>query len=331
MRSDDTRDTIRVMRPKGIEIVATAAALIVGNGVLALANLDAVKHPLPSLLALALVAAATAALAYRSSVPLASWKAWATVGAVGASTALVNWNLPDGGWPGYASWHLGANTVLMFFLVLRGRTGIAWIAFAMMSAVTLAWAIDSGRGAAAILQFLPNHVGTLLIGTILARGLMRTLQRITTLHAEQAANAEAEARARAATAERAEQAAYLNAVARPALERIATVGVHSDAERANWLNIEATIRDRLRAFVLTSPALADAAMRARMRGVEVTLLDDSDGNLSLEGEQAVVTAIVAELTAAQSGQVTGRVLPPGRGQLATIVISDGPTSRRVDV
>jgi hypothetical protein len=328
---DGAADVSTMLRLSSPPAFALLVLFVGGNAALAVATLGIVHHAAPTVAALVLLLAGAVLL----TTPARGRLPWVNIVIilvlVAVITALVSWNLPTTVRPGYASWHWGANTVLLFFLVLRGRGAAAWAGFAVMSLVTLAWAVDTGRGPASLLQYLPNHAGTLLLAVFVSWGLGRTGRRIAALHRNQAESAAAEARATAAGLERATQAAYLNNTARPALERIAAGAPYSDSERAQWLRLEATIRDSLRAFVLRDTALAAAATRARERGVEVALLDDSEGNITPDAERAVVSAMVAELDRMRSGQFTGRVLPAGRDRVATIVIHEQDDTRRVDV
>lgn len=300
---------------------------------LATANLDDVMLPWIAFVAVVLVALAGIAVTLPTEGVLPFSRALITVLLLDAASALSTWNMPLDPTRGYATWHLGAVTLVLLFLGMWGRFMLAWGGFAFLVLVTAIWTFTAAHGDLYLLGLLPNQFGTLLVGTLFALGLRATSRRIAELHAEQAAIAAAESSTRAAAAERAEQAARLNAIARPALERIADDAPYSDAERESWMRLEATIRDQLRATALISTQLTAAAEDARQRGIEVTLLDDSAGAVeSDEDKETIAQAIISELETMESGRLIGRVLPPGRGQLATIVVDEeGTESRHIDV
>jgi len=298
--------------------------------VLMLANLDRVYEPLPSIAAMVIVAIAAILLTLPAPEPLPIGRSLVIIAATTVVTVLVNWNVAPEFAMTYATWHFGANTLVLLVLGLRGRTVIAWIGFAALVLVTVIWSLQ--RGTPDLLWVLPNQVGTLVVGTLFAVGLRRTSQRISAMHTEQAAIASAESAAMAAAAERARQAEHLNAVARPALERIAAGPPYPAEERAGWMRLEASVRDSLRAPALSSLEMTAATDSARARGIEVNLLDDSAGTLESDADRSrVANAIISELDGMEHGRLTGRALPSGRGVIATILVDDGTETRRVDI
>jgi hypothetical protein len=297
---------------------------------LATSTITNVYNPVPTIVALVLVGAAAIVVTLPAPEPLPLSRSAIVLAATTLSTVLVDWNIPPTNDTGYESWNYGANTLVLLFVGLRGRTGLAWLGFGLIVGITAIW--TAVTGSMLLIQLIPNQVGTMVVGTLFAIGLRQTSARITALHAEQAALASAESAARAAAAERARQAAHLNEVARPALERIAQGAPFSDEERDGWMRLEASVRDSLRAPMLNTHEIIAAADSARARGVEVTLLDDSAGGVtSAADREAIAAAIVSELGTLESGRLIGRVLPVGRGQLATIVVDDGVATRRTDV
>lgn len=322
-------EILRIASPQARIITALFIVVYV---ILDATNLGVTRYPVLSIIAVVFVAAAAIVITQPAIEPFPASRSIAILVAVAASSALVDWNIAARHASGYATWHFGADTLILLILGLRGRSGLAWLGFAMMAALAALWTVTIGAGSLALIALLPNQVGTLLVGTLFAIGLRRTSRRITALHDEQAALASAESATRAAAAERSRQAATLNAVARPALERIAQGAPYSDDERESWMRLEASIRDSLRAPSLTSAALTAATNGARERGVEVTLLDDSSGVLDEAGNRAAVeSAIIDQLSGMRTGRLIGRVLPRGRGKLATILVDDGESSIRTDV
>jgi len=246
------------------------------------------------------------------------------------TNVLVEWNLPDEGWPGYASWNFGAVTWLSFFLAFRGRIGAGWIGLGLMTIVTLAWAISVGRGPLDAVDMVVRHAGTLLMATLFSILLSRTSARITALHEERRMQVASEAASNAEIREREIQAGQLNGEARRALEDIAAGGHRDDLSRRHYRRVEASLRDALRGGALATPLIAEAAQTARVRGVEVLLLDDSGGSVPPNDRDAFETVLLRELSQANNGTLTARLLPPGREVSATVVSNSTNGRRRVD-
>ncbi|MDB5621437.1 hypothetical protein, partial [Tardiphaga sp.] len=170
--------------------------------------------------------------------PLRPSLTYLTVAVVAASTALVSWQLPTSGWPGYASWHLGANTFLLLGISLRGRSGWAWIGMAIMFALTLLWTVTTGQGVLAGIGLVDRQAGTLLIGTIFAIGLSRTARRISEFNQAEAARAGELAALQMSIDERSRQARYLHDTVLPVLTLIAAPQHLTVPQREEFLILE---------------------------------------------------------------------------------------------
>ncbi|MFT2817039.1 hypothetical protein [Leifsonia sp. A12D58] len=223
----------------------------------------------------------------------------------------------------FEHWHLGAITLVLLVMALRGRTGWAWVGYFVMAAVTVSWSVLNGLGAAEGFGLVIRHAGTLLVGTLAAVSLHRTARTLAGLNREHNLRATQEATQTAAIGERKAQLDRINALARPALERLANPHVPGEAERADCLLVEAGLRDAMRARSLCLEPLTSSARGARSRGIEVILLDDG-GDQPPPGIDALAAFLAAELDAVPCGRFTARLLPAGRADLATVVIeSDG--------
>lgn len=256
-----------------------------------------------------------------------------TIAVVALSTAvsLSVWNLPPQGWPGWASWVWGAVTFVAFLLTLRRRTGAAWIAFGLMTTITIVWCLLVGRGALAGFSFVIRSAALLFVATLFGVLLERTRRTIVRVQESTLQRAVAQAAATASLDEQKLRLAQLRAQATPALHRILSDEDLSADDRRYFGLVEGALRDQLRASALVRPAVVDAARRARSRGVDVSMMSDrDDGTLRDDEWDRVEEAVVDQLDAATSGQVTVRLLPSGRATLATIVSDDeGDTVRRV--
>ncbi|WNM27578.1 hypothetical protein RN607_00830 [Demequina capsici] len=308
-------------------------------GVFALTNVafvvltaDRVVNPWISLMAVLLVLVAASLIVQGGPDPFPLRESWFVIGAVVLSTVMVSWNLPTTGDVGRAAWHHGADAWLLFFLAIRRRTGLAWVGFGLMAAVTAVWGATTDRGALEAALMLKTHLGTLVVASLFGAGLRRAARDINLFAelAERAAASSAEADARREIRRR--RVAELVATATGPLRRIAAGGPYDEHDRTEFLAAEAALRDSVRARGLTMPAIVAATSAARRRGVDVTLLDDR-GAAIMDGE--VMTRLSREVTdvldAATDGSVTVRLLPAGRWALVTIVAQSSSHGSRVEL
>lgn len=314
---------------------STPARLLVTLFVLSTATFtvltaDVLLRPWQSVIAMVLVCVAGVALLRPHPDPFPLLDTWGVLVVVAASTVLVATNLPEDGALGRATWHLGANTWLLFFLALRRRAWFAWLGMVAMGAITVVWAIESGRGAVAGVMMLNTHMGILLVATLFARLLRQTARRIASLERRALAAAQSQAESGAAASIRAARASELMTDVVPLLQTVADGGPWTSEQRRDFALAEAALRDGVRGRALMLPAVATAVEDARRRGVAVTVLDDR-GQLPSDGEvvEAIVTAVVDALQATARGSATIRLVPAGRSTILTIVVTDGDDTTRI--
>lgn len=328
MRRVDASSLLRLRSPAARAFLG----LIVGTQVVFAAfSLPSYRSPLAVGAALAVFVAGAALLARPHDDPYpARWTAGVLAAGV-VTTALVVWNLPDSGWPGYASWNFGAVTWLWFFLAFRGRTGAAWLGLLAMGLISVVWAVSVGRPALEGVDLVIRHAGTLLIGTLFSLLLRRVSTRITSLQRESVAQAGAEAASFTELRERELQAQQLAADARPVLERLAAGEAVTTERRREYALLEASLRDTLRGSGLLTGSVVAAVGEARLRGAEVVLLDDRNEPLPPGVSERLQALVVDELATLDDGRMTVRLLPAGRTPVATVVRADSSGRRRVDV
>jgi hypothetical protein len=219
----------------------------------------------------------------------------------------------------FAHWHLGAITLLLVVLTVSGRIATAWIAYGVLVVIAIVWTISYGLTAADGLAHASRHAATLLAATLFAVGLRRSTATLKVLHRERKERAVADATTVAAIEEREAHLARVNGLARPTLDLLARSHELDDEMRAECLLVEATLRDAMRGRSLFVGPVIRAARAARLRGVDVTLLDDSGDHPPVE-LAAVASAVAGELSILDSGRLTARVLPADRALIATIVV-----------
>ncbi|NUS94937.1 MAG: hypothetical protein HOQ36_21420 [Nocardia sp.] len=285
--------------------------------------------PAQAAFALAAMLGAAAVVLLVSGDPL-PWPATVAVLLAGLS-AVVSTTVNSSAGAIREPWAAFAFSFVLAVLVLRSRIGAAWVGAAALAVVFAA--ADRVLGVEYGSLLAPVIVLSTLVGaTVCALILRPTQQSLRLLHEDAAMRAAAEATMAAEHAERVRQLARLDRVARPMLELIAQGTELSAAERETCRLLEAELRDGLRAPQLVTDRLAGAARGARSRGVEVLLLDDGGftGVATALRDQVVQFAIRA-LDAAESGAVTVRVLPAGRRNIATVLVSVPEGDRRTDI
>ncbi|TFC32024.1 hypothetical protein E3O53_12105 [Cryobacterium sp. TMT2-18-3] len=255
--------------------------------------------------------------------------ALALCGLAGAATAFP---VPPVGSTPFAHWYLGAITMVLVVLAVRGRPGFAWYGYGMIMAISIVWALLNGLTLLDGVNLAIRHAGTLLAGTLFAVGLKRSTQTLAGLNRERARSGAAAATAAAALEERETQLTRVNTLARPTLQRLANLlqGAALQSNplqieptlRAESLLVEATLRDAIRGRSLFVEPVISAARAARIRGVDVTLLDDSADRppLQLAAAAAIVAAQLDSLT---HGHLIARLLPADRPTIASIVVDAG--------
>lgn len=163
-----------------------------------------------------------------------------------------------------------------------------------------------------------------ILGALLAVVIQR-VRRLSARASEQAIQAMRERAWDDATRRELERRSVdLDAHARPLLETLASGAPLSDADRARARAVEGRLRDGYRAAPLVREPLTDEVMHARLRGVDVVLLDDTEGSLTDEVVLQAVTQWMAPLVGRARDRFVGRLVPPGRPEVAHVVV-DGET------
>ena len=302
-----------------------------GNTFVAILNLNRLINPALGIIALLLMWTALVILARPGAEPFDIRLTLSVIALSLAITFLGSWNMLDTKTTDYASWHLGVSTFLLLFLALRGRRLMAWLAYISFASIVLVAGVTTDRGASLALNDVLRQAATLLIGTLFAMILRRTSRTITALQETQLQRTTAEAAMAAATAERALQTGRLERVARPALTRILDDEPFSQRELNDFVLLEATLRDGIRAAGFSSERLTEETRLARERGLQVVLLDDRGGDLLRRDRVRVEDALVKEYHATKYGTITARLSPHGRDDIATIVVDEVGHYRRIVV
>jgi hypothetical protein len=204
----------------------------------------------------------------------------------------------------YTTWHIAAIGTLLAIVTIRKFAVLAWIALAITSLQVIEW------GGPDVI-FNSGLVGALL--------LVATAQAASWALGSSSKSAE-EFRRRAlaidtataaSSAARTERTERLNQTLKevlPLLEKISdSKGNLTKAERLKAQLTEAELRDQIRGRNLLSIDVVSETRNARMRGIEVQLLDDGGlDDLSQEDRTPYLWEVASRLKAVKAGKVVIR-------------------------
>jgi len=223
-----------------------------------------------------------------------------------------------------ADWYLVGMGIVAASIAIRGRMVAALIAVGggvalgasgllTQQATSLSGEVALTAPVLAVLWALACSVALRLIRTRTARLALAELADVDRRSAEAARLETLAERARAVT----------DLVA-PTLTALSTAQAVTDGLASECRALEGHLRDDFRGGRLARQPLVGAARAARLRGVDVVLLDDGPGR---ELPEATLTALhrwmADELSSIpRDGRFTGRILPTGRGGIASAVTAD---------
>ena len=219
-------------------------------------------------------------------------------------------------------WFYGGYTMVCTYMCVRGRVGWAWAAMVLIIGATMLWATQTGQGPLVGFARSSVNLGPLLMSTLFAASIRPAAKNIYQIRQRSVDQNASRAAAVAALQERDVQIDRLNTLVRPTLKRIAQSTPLTDDERDECRKLEAQLRDSLRAPILAGTRItADAAARARDRGVEVIMVDGHAlDDAAPEVCEHVLDGLAQCLDATTGGSIVVRVLPPDRSLTATVVI-----------
>lgn len=327
---NQTVDVTAFFKLTGRPARAILLLFILTQWVLALNTLDVVFAPWVSLVALLIVTLSSLVVMSPGPFPLPTAHTALVLISVIVSTAMVTWNLPTHVWPGYASWHLGANAFVLMALGLRGRVEASWMGMAAMTAICVAWTLSTGRSALEAIGFIDRQAALLLVGTIFSVSLRPIARAIAKYHVSDRRRAAQEAETAAGERERQRQAARLSAGVAPVLQRIAANEL-TEQDRDHIRVLEASLRDEIRAGALLHEPLTSSVKRARERGVDLLLLDDTGGVLPAGPlHRDAIAWAAGAVDSVEHGRVVIRLPPPRDERIASVSIEDTAHSRAVE-
>ena len=252
-------------------------------------------------------------------------RAAALVAAItGGANVLVLFQIDSAGWPGYTSWCIGAGTTLCCGLIARERPRQAWAGLILIIVVIGVWTLSTGHNPANIFALGSGQFSTLLIWYLTARISIDITARTA---ASETAGAEIAAQRRAHRESEALMRQAMTSVRRrvePLLTAIAEGAPITAGMRARARMLEAELRDERRAPFFTGTRVIESARAARIRGIDVILLDDrgTSGGLTDDAQKTIINQAIRALDDARKGQVVIRLLPPRQRPRLLSIVTD---------
>jgi signal transduction histidine kinase len=204
----------------------------------------------------------------------------------------------------YATWHIAAIGTLLAIVIIRKFEPLAWVALFITAIEVIQW------GGPDVI-FNSGLVGALL--------LVATAQAASWALSSSSASAEAfrkralaiDTATAASSAARTERTQRLNQTLNevlPLLEKISdSKGNLTKAEKLKAQLTEAELRDQIRGRNLLSIDVVSETRNARMRGIEVQLLDDGGlDDLSQEDRKPYLWEVASRLKGVKAGKVVVR-------------------------
>jgi hypothetical protein len=247
------------------------------------------------------------------------WMAAFNLGVVVVISLAVSANLhpnPVGG-NGYAAWYVGASGTLLAITATRGRVGFAWAGAAFLVLHTIAW---TGIGALVSIGVI-GSVAWVAIAHLISAGMATASKDAQRFALAEREATQWQAAQEAHVYERQVRLGQTSSMAVAMLRQIESSGGSlTDEERQECLHLEGAIRDEIRGRRLLNDAVRQEVMRARRRGVNVTLLDEG-GIDDLSGPELdrIQTRLAEAIATTAADRVIARTVPDDPRVAVTVV------------
>ena len=262
-----------------------------------------------------LIAALFSVFYYRER-EMPAFLAWVNLSVVVIVPWLIHESIIEASVDSQSSWYVSGIGALLAVTAIRGHQIVSWIGTSGLSLQVLIW---GGTGA----LFNTGLAGALAL-VFSANAISYALARIETetqTYLDQAIEIEAAATIEAATRlARSKRLTETLFASYPLLEKIASGELDQETKSAASL-LEAELRDGIRGRDLIDPELKLAIRSARLRGVQVVVLDEGGlASLTEAAKSGIRQRFASELDGISSGRVTIRA-PRGGKTNATFVAS----------
>ena len=260
---------------------------------------------------------------------LPDWLAWSVVACTLAITVLSLIAMPTGQWPGHTTWFAGAVMLLLVMLMVRDRPLQAWVGASEYAFLVLLVAVVQRPPSSQVISVAFMPLAWLAVLAFLFWWFDSVATQIANAQRESGEAASANAALYSKLVLREVWLADLQGQVGELLRKIADPdAVLTERDRNACLVTEGTLRDGIRASNLKSPALATAIAQARLRGVDITLVDNRGARLPDIVRQHTLDRLVAVVRDADGGRIVARTAPEGYEDVVTILRVDprGQTS-----
>jgi hypothetical protein len=292
------------------------------HAVLGFLNLDSYEFVGPAWLALLLyIAALSVSVVFWKGISLPPWIAVFNLVVVVLLPLMITAAIGSLPATPYTTWHVAATGTLLAITAVRGHKVVAWVGIGFMTLEVLVW------GGLAIL-FNSGLIGAVLL-VLAAQAASSALDEsslIAQKFREQALETEAATVAKSAARVEREQRINSTLVGvLPQLEQIVhSEGKLTEQQRKVAILTEAELRDQIRGRSLVHPEITEQTRLARIRGVEVQLLDDGGlDQLDESDQQEILNRVASELSKISSGRVVIRSVAGERWSLTMTAVRKG--------
>ncbi len=222
----------------------------------------------------------------------------------------------------HATWYVTGIAALMCITAFRDQIAIAWIGTGVLLVQVLTWGgLDFFWNSGMV-----GALGLVAAGNAISLGLSRAARQTESYLAVAKSVQSLSAKETAVRNERSSRLSSTLQGAKPLLEKIAKGALTPDEKNQAKL-LEAELRDEIRGRQLLNEVLRESVRSARLRSVEVILLDEGGlGGLGEEEATMIRNRLARELDSVEQGRVTIRS-PRDDRYRATFVASRAGTPK----
>jgi len=237
------------------------------------------------------------------------------LGAV-ATTVVASAGIADDHSDPYATWYVGGMGALLGVLAARGQARLAWLAAVL---VAIAVYFEGGLGELGEVG-LEGMLILIAAGQATARAVIRADREVDELQKTEIATEAAIISAKASGSERRQRLQHVLREALPALSAISSNNWDANGRgREELMQLEAGLRDDIRGRGLVNSQVRQATKLARMRGVEVVLLDEGGlAGLSSKELENILGKVANAIDSVSAGKIVVRS-PLGERWLVTLI------------
>jgi hypothetical protein len=223
------------------------------------------------------------------------------------------------------SWHVSGLGALLAVTAIRGQQAVSWIGAGVLSLEVLVW----GGTDALFNSGLAGAMSLIVAANVLSYALTR-IETETQTYLDKAIEIEAAAAIESSTRlERSRRLSETLRVSYPLLQKIAAGHLDEESRQEAKL-LEAQLRDSIRGRELIDSKMQEAIRSARLRGIEVVVLDEGGLAALAENSKAELRQkLAAELDQISSGRVTIRA--PRGGKINATFVASRPGTATPDV